>query len=889
MSNILQFNNDNVWSELKQKINCYEYATNYMGLTLKKTGKEYRTGSPFIPSNKGTNTSFVIWNGGNSWYDHKLQYGGTVIQLIREHLYPEDRPIKSYRRTLERAKKITGISDKRVENTSELDNYSNDLESQLNQWKHNLINDESVFKLIEDRGFPRDYIEKIGYGFDTDEKCIIRPFDHNGRQVYYYRWTPIQLYNTINPAENKDSEENFRQNSKPYSKYKKQKSNEWNKDFLMGFDTLERETPLIITEGLIDFESFYYLGYRCLLTGGTPSKAFLEDLVKVIRQYRIKEVILCFDQDYKDSETGEYSMYKGCFNQKTYKGGLNHTKMVGEALIEAGIPFKVGVFDSDCKDANDHFKKNGELQSVIDNAYNGLSLLSYIKSESLDSLEQFSYKLSRKYSTIQLDNMLDILDSKFNVDENTIKSLKNVIKKAPPDAIVANEILDEHDLVYFEGNDFYEFNSQVWKKVNDFIVKGYSDELLGDRFSTKTRNNSILDVTQTKAFKDGFEFDKKRLMSFQNGTLNLDTLEFNDFNKDDLITIQLDYDRNPEADCKLWKKFIEDVTGGVKSRQLLLQEAMGYVLFPDNSLQTSICLYGDGSNGKSVFLYILKRLFSEDNCSFIELSELKDHFRRIYLRNSLINISTENKPDSKGAETYFKKLVVGDPLDGCLKNENFVFFEPRAKLFMACNELTRFNEANDGIYRRLTYIPFNQKFKLDGKINYPEEHIGDASLSKKLVKELPGIFNWALEGYKRLVENGKFTIDEGGEKLKDEFKYLSDPMYNFIESGCLDETIKRGELCYQSIYPIYQCWMRENGFKPVASNRFARPFSRTFRELYPDWRPGKVLIYRYPNLYNRFDSRVDRVTDVDLTPSLLNANRSKFVGGLIRRDKETEE
>ena len=70
----------------------------------------------------------------------------------------------------------------------------------------------------------------------------------------------------------------------------------------------------------------------------------------------------------------------------------------------------------------------------------------------------------------------------------------------------------------------------------------------------------------------------------------------------------------------------------------------------------------------------------------VAMSELIDHFRRIYLAESLVNISSETKSDVRGAEAVFKKIVVGDLINGCYKNKDFINFRPRAKMISACNE-----------------------------------------------------------------------------------------------------------------------------------------------------------------------------------------------------------
>ena len=60
------------------------------------------------------------------------------------------------------------------------------------------------------------------------------------------------------------------------------------------------------------------------------------------------------------------------------------------------------------------------------------------------------------------------------------------------------------------------------------------------------------------------------------------------------------------------------------------------------------------------------------------------------------------------------------------------------------------DEQNTGMWRRINVIEFPKTFSEDEM---------DVELTGKLVAELSGIFNWALEGYKRL-RNQKFIFSE---------------------------------------------------------------------------------------------------------------------------------
>ena len=67
------------------------------------------------------------------------------------------------------------------------------------------------------------------------------------------------------------------------------------------------------------------------------------------------------------------------------------------------------------------------------------------------------------------------------------------------------------------------------------------------------------------------------------------------------------------------------------------------------------------------------------------------------------------------------------------------------------NRLPTVTDTSTGFWRRIRVIPFNADF--ENKQRY--QRIDD--LKEALDEELPGIFNWAMEGLARLRENEFFT------------------------------------------------------------------------------------------------------------------------------------
>src|SRR5690606_13045346 len=131
---------------------------------------------------------------------------------------------------------------------------------------------------------------------------------------------------------------------------------------------------------------------------------------------------------------------------------------------------------------------------------------------------------------------------------------------------------------------------------------------------SRSRIASIETMAQAHQAVSAACLDVGNLLNCNNGTLDLDTFRFRQHSPGDLLTYCLDYEYRPDADCPRFRQYIDEVLvgedGHTPDRDLarLHQELMGCSLTTDNSHETMIWLAGDGGNGKTVDITILRDL-----------------------------------------------------------------------------------------------------------------------------------------------------------------------------------------------------------------------------------------------------------------------------------------
>ena len=175
---------------------------------------------------------------------------------------------------------------------------------------------------------------------------------------------------------------------------------------------------------------------------------------------------------------------------------------------------------------------------------------------------------------------------------------------------------------------------------------------------------------------------------------------------------------------------------------------------------------GDGGNGKNVLLYVFDSLFKDfvSNVHFEEIG--KDRFASADLAGKLLNVSGELSASAKLQDGEVKKIISGEPIRAQRKHQKAFDFSPFAKHIVTTNNLPVTLDKSFGFFRRWKVIPFRQTFlnaEDDQKIinefraKGKPYKITDPFLEEKLVHELDGVFLWAMDGLKRLLEAKGFS------------------------------------------------------------------------------------------------------------------------------------
>ena len=755
--------------EIKQKLSCTEYLQRH-GIFVKDGGR------CVSPLRQGAKNPTSFWVDGDHWYDFGSGYGGDVVDLAAQLQHKGD--IGAAVRAL--ANEL-GIAQPEQQS----DTWRADIQRLCNRTAayHEALT-PADYEYLTSRGFTKEDADRLMIGRVTDgylKGRLFLPYFRNGAVVYYAtRAMPDGSF-----SENK------------YMKASKTECESY-QHIPWGLQTLNRadkHDTLIISEGYFDAISWEREGYPVIspITGNF-SKEQWPDVISACRMF--KRVLIIFDND-DVSHAGE-----------------GFTARTSQRLFRERIPFLVAHTPSGIKDVNDYYAGGGSLQTLIDSAENGLKYLAAQYTDAAE-LKKFIISVSRYTDSTEIALALfqPTLEERFAAA--VLKTIQKSADSAPTESQISDEIISKHNLLYVNNVGFYEWDSKVWQLISDLMVENYADTQYGKRFTTANRVKAVKNLLKSRTISE-VTFDRNPVLTFQNGTLEIETGRFRDFSQADYCSIIMDYDYNPDARCPAWEKFIDDVTDEEPRRAENLQFIAGYALVPDCRYQKIFCLLGEGGNGKSIYLEIIQALFGSKNVSVVSPSGLTKEFERVKIKDSLLNIGKDVSPDFSTGEIreWLLQISDGTLIQACYKGQTHITFAPRCKLIYSMNK-PPIASVIEGLNRRLRFIEFPCSFVDFPDKNNPKEKPKDVNIMAKLLVELPGIFNWAYDGYKLLNTVGYFTDTPEQAEITQRFEEMSDPISVFC-----DDYDFAGEHTRDEIYNWYKEWCEDTGHKTMARERF---------------------------------------------------------------------
>lgn len=384
---------------------------------------------------------------------------------------------------------------------------------------------------------------------------------------------------------------------------------------------------------------------------------------------------------------------------------------------------------------------------------------------------------------------------------------------------------------------FYAWNGLCWPEADEATIRASAYAYLehavyeapdGRRPWEPNRNKvaNVLETlravthldpsTQPPAWLDGeHKHAASDLIVVENGVLHLPSRTLLPHDPRLFVGHSVPFDFAPGAPApERWLAFLDELWADDPQSIDLLQEMFGYVLSGDTSLQKILMLVGPTRAGKGVIARTLAHLVGQHNVGAPTLAGLASHFGLQDLigktlgvisdarlgRGSNVQALAERLLSVSGEDSITIDRKYRDPWTGRLG----------VRFLMLTNELPRLSDASGALAKRFVVLVLTKSF-------YDKE---DPALLSRLLPEVPGILNWALEGLDRLRAQRFFTRPASAQEAIQDLEDLASPMGAFLRDRCV--VTRDSMVSVDDIWTAWKEWCEDQAQSHGSKANFGR-------------------------------------------------------------------
>lgn len=407
------------------------------------------------------------------------------------------------------------------------------------------------------------------------------------------------------------------------------------------------------------------------------------------------------------------------------------------------------------------------------------------------------------------------------MNENTTDLMKfcRINKNGIPydiiDAAIAEEVINNHEIMVIAGKPWIYMNGVYKQDENGLYVQHYVKELILLNLVNDTRivrvYKLIIKDIRLQVNIENVNLYPKTWVNFRNGMLDVRSGEMHPHSPSYKSIFQIPHDYVPGLDINssVFHKFLQSRLNA--DNQIMLYENLGHCLFPDILFQKFLLLVGDGDNGKTVIINHSIRILGKENTSAIKLQSLSDRFTTAKLFGKQANVCADI-PNTALKDTSTLKLLTGEDLVKAeYKGGEIFFFKNKAKFIFSCNEIpTILDDRSNGFFRRILIIRFQGK----------GEFIPDLYEKLEDEKEIEILISHLISREKLALERGK--LYESRENLGEisRLREESDSIESFLNNATVPD--KDGRVRRPDLFAAYLDFCKEEDRIPLGKVAFFR-------------------------------------------------------------------
>lgn len=566
------------------------------------------------------------------------------------------------------------------------------------------------------------------------------------------------------------------------------------------------------------------------LKGGTYCETFEGSNIFSANEKKTKEI------EVKEQEKVLYnlpSVINGIKEDKTIyivEGEKDADNLIKNGLIATTTSTGGGTGNEKWNDLYSQYFKSSKVVILPDNDNSGLQFADQVK----ESILNYCYRVQvLTISNIKKGDISDWLEEGHHIMElyELLKEVKPVYAKWYNTSSKGNVILNRNRLAhhlslqmnYVVASNgmgqgiFHMFKEGVYIPIHR--LEPYIREYIYIDYRNPDAVRSIFDSLRQVESIDFEELHgSENIINVRNGLLYINTMELKPHNEEYISSNQLkcNYSNHPYNGGK-WDNYISDLTESNREAVLFLQEVAGVVLsnIKGYRLKAIVGLQGKGDSGKTQFFNVLGNILGNDlvgTASLQKLSNAQFIGSSIYGKRIVFDGDLPSEPLAN--VDVVKKLSGGDSLPIEFKGVNSFNYRFPGIIVFACNDMPYLgNDKGEHFYNRFHILQCNNVISKDKQNPFIADEIFN--------EEKEYVFKWALEGLKRVINNGyKFTETKTISNIRESVKNEQDSVRAFIVNNYNVTNSHEDKVLFSDLYRKYELFCSREGYNPCKRKSF---------------------------------------------------------------------
>ena len=453
-------------------------------------------------------------------------------------------------------------------------------------------------------------------------------------------------------------------------------------------------------------------------------------------------------------------------------------------------------------------------------------------------IKKIKEKIIREYSNREKRSKKSIIDDIRGFKDERSEELLSLINIYKNKKDLSEKFIDIVPLYYDMSGLWWRWKekNKRWQLTDEIEILNLINYCSGVNIITPKERIEIINSLKQQSRKIKPKDIKKTWIQFDDEIIDIETGERIPASSEYFITNPIPWHLGRTEETPMMDKIFEEWVG--KKYVKTLYEIIAYCLLPDYPIHRLFCFIGEGLNGKSCFLKLLRKFVGNQNVCSTELDILMaSRFEKTRLHKKLVCQMGETNFNEISKTSILKKLTGGDLIGFEYKNKNPFEEINYAKIIIATNNLPVTSDKTLGFYRRWLIIDFPNKFseKKDILLDIPDEEYDN--LGMKCITLLM-----------ELLEKRKFNEEGSVEERMEKYESKSDYLQKFLDEFINQEA--DGYIPKAEFYKKFSDWCIQERHRKMSENSLGKSMKkygiesgRKYAEWLFDGKGGQMRIW----------------------------------------------